>query len=226
MRMVSGYAMPPLVRPGQELIDEAQQLKNRMFRTLVDNAALAASPQLVCNATPPPIAPLTPAAWHRVVKQQPQTTSVHAGVLKATLMSQLREMIPEVIWKNVYRTDEAHVITDDAELIKLTFYNDQMIKLRVVIEDLGDERTIRPLCDDFEEWKATAIMMCEAGDDVWERPKPEIPGGAQRTATQVNQMQHALQQQGAGAFSGSGQAGAGNALSSLAGSMGMSGLLK
>jgi len=116
--------------------------------------------------------------------------------MKALLMKQLHEMIPPIIWKNVYRTDEAHLVSEDCELIKFTFFNDQTIKLKVSIEGVHKgqdlESSIVVLEDDFEEWKAMAIMMCEAGDDVWERPKPDPFSGAasaQQTATQVRAQQ-------------------------------------
>ena len=114
-------------------------------------------------------------------------------------------MVPDIVWKNVYRTDEVHLVAEDCELVKLTFYNDLSVKLKVSIDGIHNgksiEQSITPLCEDFEDWKATAIMTCEAGDDVWERPKPESRSGVsgQATATQVRvmqQQQYARMQQG------------------------------
>jgi len=126
-------------------------------------------------------------------------------------------MIPDVVWENVYRTDEAHMIAEDCDLIKLTFFNDQMISLKARISPRtpDNETCIEILCDDFEEWCATAIMTCDAGEDIWERPKPEQSQASQNlTATQVRAMQQQSQQQfqqalAGGSFGSAGQVQAG-----------------
>lgn len=115
-------------------------------------------------------------------------------------------MIPDVVWKNVYRTDEAHLSEYDCELIKFTFYNDQTIKLEVRFEEfpngLSTPVTITPLCDDFEEWCATAIMTCDAGEDIWDRPNPDSDGMGNMTATEVRARQMQMQQSLQGAMGG------------------------
>ena len=218
MRVVPGDNMSTLVRQGQEQLAELNKQRDYITKMMVDAAALQMSPQMMCNATPPPNAQIGPSQagfanaqiklWHHVVPTgiQPLSQSVETRTLKALLIEQMRNMIPPVVWDNVYRTDEVHIAAEDAELIKLTFYNDRSIKLKVSILGRAHEpddfdRRITPLCDDFEEWCATAIMLCEAGDDVWERPKPESSSGlmgsasSQQTATQVRAQQLAMQQQ-------------------------------
>ncbi len=93
--------------------------------------------------------------------------------IRRSALVQLRLMCPPVIWKNVFRAENAHLDSEDCEYIRLTFYNDQSVIIKMKLD--GDTATA--LCDDFEEWTATAIMKCEAGEDIWERPK-QLPPSA------------------------------------------------
>lgn len=246
MRVVPGVSMPSLVRSRQEQLEQLQAHRDHHLRDMVDNAAIMAGPQLMCTPTPPPGGQIVPALiapnavsagvkpgqpWHQQQIKPYQGMAVQPRTLKALLIQQMRDLIPPVVWENVYRTDEAHIGPEDCELIKLTFYNDQSIKLKVRLEEdttmMGGINVITPICDDFEEWCATAVMTCDAGEDVWERPKPEQSAGL--TASQVRaqqlQGQQQMQQLGGGAFSGSGQAGAfGQGLA--AGGLGIFGLTK
>lgn len=211
MRVVPSDELSSLVRPRQEQLELMQEYQNQIMRAMVDNAALQANPQMMIGKSPPPMN-LRPGQVTHVTPPRDTRT------MKALLTKGLRSMIPEVVWENVYRTDEAHVIAGDCELIKLTFYNDQMITLKVRFEEetsmIGGINVVTPLCDDFEEWCATAIMKCDAGEDVWERPKSGAVGGSPNltaTAARAQQLQamQQMQQLAGNPYSGSAEAGAG-----------------
>ena len=213
--MVPGDSLSPLVRQGQEHLEQLQAHRNYITKMMVDAAAVQVNPMIMCSNTLPPPTNIKPGQAMHVNNAlsgiQSAVSSNVPRTLKIMLKQQFRNMIPDVVWDNVYRTDETHVTAEDCELIKFTFFNDQTITLKAYIlpRTTTDELTIEVLCDDFEEWCATAIMKCDAGEDVWERPKPDSGVGAQRTATQVRaqqlQAQQSMQALVGGAFSGSGE---------------------
>lgn len=106
----------------------------------------------------------------------------------------LNQMLPKVCRQHVYRVDHAHLFSEDCEFVKWTFYNDLSVKLKVETNWMHDECEARPMVEDLEEWKATAIMCCEAGDDVWPRPKPGEPPAFQNFG-QANSLNNLRQQQ-------------------------------
>lgn len=195
--MVPGDNMPALVRQGQEQLEALQEQKNYLARTLVDNNELRLNAAM-CVGTPPPnmsagsFGQLSMKPGGMIRPSQPPPIPA-TQTLKVLLMQQMRNLIPPVVWENVYRTDETRLDAELCEMIKFTFFNDQTIKLKVRLEEetsmMGGINVVTPICDDFEEWCATAIMMCDAGEDVWDRPKPESSGASQVTASQVSAMQ-------------------------------------
>lgn len=177
---------------------------------MVDATAMQANPVVICNNAPSSLGSIKPGKA-RLVAQGAQ--AMIPRTLKIILQQDLRDMIPDVVWNNVYRTDETHVIAEDCELIKFTFFNDQTISLKAYIlpRTAENEIHIETLCDDFEEWCATAIMKCDAGEDVWKRPKPGVNPLFNLTAVQIRTIQSKSQSQQVGAGNvqgGFGQAGA------------------
>lgn len=73
-------------------------------------------------------------------------------------------------------------MVDDSTYVYISwiFFNDERVRLKCRVkyknkhdpEWLTDIKLV-PMCDDFEEWQADAIMRCEAGGDVWHRPKQQ-----------------------------------------------------
>jgi hypothetical protein len=162
------------------------------MKAMVDNAALQMNPQMCVNTLPPP--PPMP------ITQSRTEDLAH-------------DLLPKVCCKHVYRFD--HVLHDTPERLasvvtaKWTFFNDQsvMLKADVEVDDATGKANLVPIDEDFdmEEWKATAIMVCDAGEEVWQRPKPQpISGGlgGPLSAAQANQMQQAGSQQMQSALAG------------------------
>lgn len=88
----------------------------------------------------------------------------------------LKVLIPiDILWENVYRIDTSRRLETDDYILKITFFNDESVKLPFDWKTIGDEEVMipRPPEDDFEAWKADAIMRCEAGGDFYDRPKPQ-----------------------------------------------------
>lgn len=113
----------------------------------------------------------------------------------------LNRLLPKVCRANVYRMEaqRSYQAVDQGEYIYgvWTFFNDERVRLKArILEDEFSYMGIKlePQCDDFEAWQADAIMRCEAGTDVWDRPKQQdlfaTPAGASMSA---NQQQQALQ---------------------------------
>lgn len=108
----------------------------------------------------------------------------------------LNRLLPKVCRANVYRMEaqRSYQAVDQGEYIYgvWTFFNDERVRLKArILEDEFSYMGIKlePQCDDFEAWQADAIMRCEAGTDVWDRPKPQIalsatPAGASMWANQ------------------------------------------
>lgn len=96
------------------------------------------------------------------------------------------QLLPKVCHKHVYRTEHQRSmqVVDDGEYVYVswTFFNDERVRLkaRVIREDPFAYLGIRlePLHEDYEAWQADAIMRCEAGEDIWPRPKQEPLFGA------------------------------------------------
>jgi hypothetical protein len=78
--------------------------------------------------------------------------------------------------------------------VKWTFFNDLSVRLKVATNVMINSGDAEPIIDDFVCWQADAIMKCEAGDDVWPRPKPmesthTPPGVSSLHAGQWNSQQ-------------------------------------
>lgn len=105
----------------------------------------------------------------------------------------LRSLIPiDTFWENVYRIDLSVKLDTDTYLMKFTWFNDQSMKLEISNRLMQDEMVIGIVEDDFEAWKAEAIMRCEAGEDFYERPKAVWPGGVSSGLSTVQTAQNAL----------------------------------
>lgn len=114
----------------------------------------------------------------------------------------VNKLLPEVCRDHVYRSEvqRSMQMVDNGEYVYVswTFFNDQRVRLKARVHR-DDEFVylgirLEPECDDFEEWQADAIMRCEAGEDVWERPKkPQIT--QDMFNEMLNQRQQSIYQQ-------------------------------
>ncbi len=188
--MVPSTAMSPLVRQAQEQL-------NINMRQMVGSANLMANPMM-----PAPNLTASQIAMQKRIMQAPMAR--RPVTLPPPPRMILKTMLPDIVWENVYRCEEAHLDSEDCEFVNLTFYNNQAINLKMRIKldsTLAAYEYIDLLCDDFEEWKAHAIMMCEAGEDIWPRPTPEPAWQASSQnlgAASFSNLQAASLQQGAG----------------------------
>lgn len=140
------------------------------------------------------------------------TTTIDLQILEALL----REFLPSVCAKHVYRFDFAQTRNEQTQKLacycKWTFYNDMTVVLHVDINNddvilfrrvYGNPRpsynTMRQAMhtrEDLVEWQAEAIMRCEAGEDIWERkPAPDLVQSMQNQMNQLSAQQMAAQQQ-------------------------------
>lgn len=99
----------------------------------------------------------------------------------------INKLLPEICRRHVYRTEiqRSMQIIDNGEYVYVswTFFNDERVRLKARVHReeefvyLGIR--LEPMCDDFEEWQADAIMRCDVGEDVWERSgvQQELPLG-------------------------------------------------
>ena len=134
---------------------------------------------------------------HMMSMAQINNMTVHSLRLKHLLS----ELLPEVCRKHVYNVNHEHSLLDNYEIIKWTFFNDLSVRLKVDADFMMEDGDLRPITDDFECWQADAIMKCEAGDDVWPRPKPmesgQTPQGVSSLHSgQMNSLSSLAQQQG------------------------------
>lgn len=105
-----------------------------------------------------------------------------SSALRSIVTEIANRVLPEVCRDHVYRS-EHNIIKNPAEMkeyayVSWTFYNDQRVTMKFEInpEEAFVYEGIRliPVGVDVEEWQADAIMRCEAGEDVWERPKGQM----------------------------------------------------
>lgn len=138
-------------------------------------------------------------AWqHKIIQDYTRHMAMitNTTAQKAMIKSMMKILVPiDTFWRNVYRFDIAVHTYADAMVVKFTFYNDESMKLEIDQKTIQDEAVVVPRCDDFEAWKAEALMRCEAGEDFYERPKAEMPGGVSSALSQVQMGQNALYQQ-------------------------------
>lgn len=183
---------------------------------------------------------VVPELWNQELLKSFTESMMAAGMVNSDNERKIVEkianqLLPKVCEKHVYRIEHQRSMQmiDNCEYVYIswTFYNDQRVRLkaRVNREDEFSYLGIRlePMGVDFEEWQADAIMRCEAGEDVWDRPKPQpdlfAAAQAQAAAIQASQQlaNSSLNQQlGQAAQSSSLQQGA---LSGIANALGLSG---
>lgn len=108
----------------------------------------------------------------------------HNDVEQAAIADLAIRLLPDVCQQHVYRCDHERSLqmVDDSTYVYISwiFFNDERVRLKCRVkyknkhdpEWLTDIKLV-PMCDDFEEWQADAIMRCEAGGDVWHRPKQQ-----------------------------------------------------
>lgn len=184
---------------------------NALMKARLDVAQLQAAPQMMCNNQLPPAAQnarsgLFPGkVWHTSQQPGSMVDSPPRGAELAMAM------LPEVCREHIHRFD--HALHDSPKSLskvmvaKWTFFNDQSVTLKARINIDADKgiADLIPVDEgfDMEEWKAVAIMVCDAGEEVWDRPKVLPPGsGSQATATQARSMQQASSQQMQSALGG------------------------
>lgn len=165
MQVLSGQSMSSLGGAGR--LELAQQEWNRQMRSIVDNAAMQSSPR-----------------W------QVTDTQIRTGQIKQLL----NNLLPKVCHAHVYKCDHERSLVDNCEIVKWTFFNDLSVRLKVATNVMINSGDAEPIIDDFVCWQADAIMKCEAGDDVWPRPKPmesthTPPGVSSLHAGQFNSQQ-------------------------------------
>ena len=128
----------------------------------------------------------------------------------------------------MYKVDHEHSVIDNCEIVKWTFFNDLSVRLKVEANVMLDSGELEPVIEDFELWQADALMKCEAGEDVWPRPKRPVDAlSGMRAASaqqsgQMNSLQNLQRQQSLLGSSINEQA----ALSGVANALGLGGLFK
>jgi hypothetical protein len=181
-------------------LEAAQQYQNKILRDLVDASRMSAQGDMKLQPWK---------VWNTHVQGQMATT-MNTELEKQTIESVVRGFLPHVCNKHVYEF-KVNVQTNLAEdrhvaYAKWTFFNDQDVRLKAyvarAVEDPIDPDRMTAIrlrttteCD-LEEWQADAIMRCEAGEEVWERPKPNAFAGVSQAASaqQASLAQQALQQ--------------------------------
>lgn len=166
----------------------------------------------MCAGNPSPPKGLVPSVLSQKMLQQVSLTNmVDQTAMKQAIKSVVQGFLPNVCHKHVYKFDIQHTYspndTSHRVYAKWTFFNDIDVRLKFVSVRPLDKPTqlaelrsaLKPQVDDFEEWQANAIMKCEAGEDIWERPTPEaatVSGLAQAAANQAMSAQAAQAAQG------------------------------
>lgn len=196
-------------------LEAAQQRQNKLYRDLVDNTQMQLAPGKV---------------WHTTGQQNAMaTTTTDVRAADETIKQVVRGFLPHVCNKHVmdFKVRTQVSLAEDRHVVyaKWTFYNDQDVRLKAyvarAVEDPIDitnmvSLRLRTTVDcDLEEWQADAIMRCEAGEEVWERPKPNAfsgvsqAAGAQQGSLAQQGLQRNLQSSQGGLLSGLGQAAGG-----------------
>lgn len=124
-------------------------------------------------------------------------TTMDTNAMHRMVKHLFKNLIPiDTFWENVYRTDMSMRLISGTYILKFTFFNDETMKIEFSRKDIQDETVIVPVCDDFEAWKAEALMRCEAGEDVYERPgklsslnSTTMDGLSRLSQTRLNQLQ-------------------------------------
>ena len=187
MRLLPGPHLPPLAAAR---LNDSQNLSNALTRQALQNASLQVNPIMCQNSVPP--SPL----WNQKTQKV-----LNVSLMIDSLGNVARGFLPHVCEKHVYRFDHK-VIRDQRGLetviyAKWTFFNDLDVKLKIRwYEDMDAEinhtnlrKSLEPMCEDYEAWMATAIMACEAGEDIWERPKPSaVQRAYSQFAASINQQ--------------------------------------
>ena len=82
--------------------------------------------------------------------------------------------MPEVCKEHVYRVDvdRSYQMIDHGLYanVKFLFYNGEVGSFKARLNQLDSGHVELVLDIDVEEWQANAIMRCNAGHDVYERP--------------------------------------------------------
>lgn len=200
-----------------------QEYLNALHKARLDALSLMSKPMMMCSNQLPPNLNLKPGQWTHVQKTATQVKMQQEAMARSLdpnhIKHLLNQLLPEVCRKHVYKVDHEFSPLHCCDLVKWTFYNDLSVKLKIDRDWLQDECNMRPIIDDKEEWDATAIMMCEAGEDEWPRPKATGGNASQGpSAQQMQQMQNlqsqAAQLQGSGMMN---QQALGNQLSNVLG---------
>lgn len=152
----------------------------------------------MCAGTPPPRQQnlnLNPGQIWNTQMAKAMSARMNIDLITNRAGDLVQGTLPEVCRKYVY--EFKHTVNRSTEALadyvyaKWTFFNDQSISLKaeIVIDEDGGVADCK-LPDDFdmEEWEAHAIMVCDAGEEIWKRPK--IPTSAQLAGlAQANQAQ-------------------------------------
>jgi len=205
--------------------ERQQEHLNALHKARLDALSLSVSPMMMCNSQAPPTKQNMTAT--QVAMQQQMAAQTTRSIAGDHMRHLLNQILPEQCRKHVYKVDHEHLVVEHCEIVKWTFFNDLSIRLKVhSILDQGSD-TLEPIIDDFELWQADALMKCEAGEDVWPRPKPVDPLSGVASSQQsgkLNSSQNLQRQQSlAGLGQANQQAAIGNALSNA---LGMGGLFK
>lgn len=90
------------------------------------------------------------------------------------LQAACKSILPDVCQEHVYRidVDRSYEVIDSGMYanVRFIFYNGQIGSFKARIEQTGSGHIELALNFDVEEWQANAIMRCNAGHDVYERP--------------------------------------------------------
>ena len=199
---------------GAGRLELAQQYQNALLRELVDNTSLAMQ---VRNKTATEVA--------AQIQQANMAMTQNMQVRSMQIKHLLNNLLPEQCRKHVYKVDHEHSVIDDCEIVKWTFYNDLSVRLKVAANIMLDSGDAEPIIEDFEFWQADALMKCEAGEDVWPRPKPNTTqqGASSLNSGQTNSLSSLMQQQSLAGSQHLNHSEIGNA---LAGALGLGGLFK
>ena len=187
----------------------------------------------MCINTNPPLisqAPAISGLQQQQMQQRRMANTVNTELMKQALSEVLRGFLPHVCNKHVYRFEHRQKYSTTEDVIfcycKWTFFNDLDVKLRLRVNNIKNcshvnltelREHITVDHEDYEAWMADAIMRCEAGEDIWERPKRDPLGGlawghwhpGQMSAAQVRaqQQQYLQRMQNSLAASSSGLVG-------------------
>ena len=171
MRVVPSDPVSPLVR---QRLEQLEALNSEIVKSYTDTVKLRSQAQMCVTGAPP-------AGLSSVI--HPLTGVADMSLIDSVFGRVVSEYLPDVCKKHLHefkhQCDVRHAYCDVLIYAKWTFYNDQSVILKFTF--MGDLKTpiaqeaIRSKlvmdCDDYESWQADAIMRCEAGEDIWERPK-------------------------------------------------------